>query len=165
MKYLIIFKEPIAAEVKTNIEEKPKGVSYSLPNEKAANIVMQAEGFSDYINKHGYHFNEHMANAASDMMINQNGQNHKWSVRQVHDKLKLMGITDYGNSTIGDITYLANMAYADFFPEVIKTEEDCIKYALKVVHDPDGYEGLALSRFIADLIGKKVDNLNWSLYI
>ena len=56
-------------------------------------------------------------------------------------------------TTIGDFLYLANMAYADFYPAVVKTEEGCIKYALAVANDPDGYEGMPFCRWTADLIG------------
>lgn len=54
----------------------------------------------------------------------------------------------------GDITYLANMAYADFYPDIIKSEALCIDYAVSVAEDPDGYEGIAFLRYVADRKGK-----------
>ena len=63
-------------------------------------------------------------------------------------------------ATIGDILYLANMAYADFYPKVIKTDSDCVQYAIAVASDPDGYEGMAFCRWTADIIGKGV-TIDW----
>ena len=63
-------------------------------------------------------------------------------------------------TTIGDILYLANMAYADFYPKVIKTESDGVQYAIAVASDPGGYEGMAFCRWTADIIGKGV-TIDW----
>lgn len=63
-------------------------------------------------------------------------------------------------TTLGDILYLANMAYADFYPKVIKTESDCVQYAIAVASDPDGYEGMAFCRWTADIIGNGV-TIDW----
>lgn len=72
-------------------------------------------------------------------------------VEQIRQATNEMAIPK--GTTIGDFLYLANMAYADFYPAVVKTEEDCIKYALAVANDPDGYEGMPFCRWTADLIG------------
>jgi hypothetical protein len=52
------------------------------------------------------------------------------------------------------------MAYADFYPKVIKTESDCVQYAIAVASDPDGYEGMAFCRWTADIIGNGV-TIDW----
>ena len=52
------------------------------------------------------------------------------------------------------------MAYADFYPKVIKTENYCVQYAIAVASDPDGYEGMAFCRWTADIIGKGV-TIDW----
>lgn len=63
-------------------------------------------------------------------------------------------------TTIGDILYLANMAYSDFYQKVIKTESDCVQYAIAVDSDPDGYEGMAFCRWTEDIIGKGI-TIDW----
>lgn len=63
-------------------------------------------------------------------------------------------------TTLGDVLYLANMAYADFYPAVLKTEEACVSYAMAVADDPDGYDGMPFLRWTADLIGKGA-NVDW----
>ena len=63
-------------------------------------------------------------------------------------------------TTIGDILYLANMAYSDFYPKVIKTESDCVQYAIAIASDPDGYEGMAFFSWTADIIWKDI-TIDW----
>lgn len=164
MKVYVLFKHPKSDE-EIEIVEKPDSVHLSLPNEKAANLIMNAKGFSDYIAKHGYHFTDALAQVASDMMINSNGVPHKWTSQQVKTVLTSYGYTNYKDCTLGDLTYLANMAYADFYPNIIKDEMSCVRYAMAVAKDPDGYDGIVFSRWIADLIGKHVDNIDWQKFI
>ena len=66
-------------------------------------------------------------------------------------------------STIYDITYTANMAYADFYPSLIN-ERQCLDYAMAVANDEDGYEGIQFCRYIADIIGKD-DTIDWNDFI
>lgn len=54
------------------------------------------------------------------------------------------------------VTYAANMAYADFYPDPLKDEAACLRYAHKVANDPDGYDGMIFCRWTADAIGKAI---------
>ena len=65
-------------------------------------------------------------------------------------------------STIEDVTYTANMAYADFYPELLN-EHQCIKYAVAVANDKDGYTGIQFCRWMADVVGKK-ENIDWDKF-
>ena len=58
-----------------------------------------------------------------------------------------------------DCCFVANMAYADFFPEPLRNEFDIAMYVKKYIDDPDGYDGIAFSRYLADLkrTGKYID--------
>lgn len=49
--------------------------------------------------------------------------------------------------------------YADFFPEPLRNEFDIAMYVKKYIDDPDGYDGIAFSRYLADLkrTGKYID--------
>ena len=123
----------------------------SLPYESAANALMTASGYVGYVAKHGYHFTKKLATMVSEKMKNVDGSSHRWSVEEIRAATNSMVIPK--GTTIGDFLYLANMAYADFYPKVLKTEESCIMYALAVVNDPDGYDGIAFCRWTADLIG------------
>ena len=46
------------------------------------------------------------------------------------------------------------MAKADFHGSSIKEESSLVKYVKDYLDDPDGYDGIAMTRFYADCIGK-----------
>lgn len=139
--------------------------SFVLPNEETAYMIMNATAFGEYIARHGYHFTNELADCASKMLINANKREHRWTADQVRQNLAIQGITDLGKCTLGDITFLANMAYSDFYPEILPTESACIKYAIAISKDPDGYDGIAFSRWISDLIGKRITSIQWEKYV
>lgn len=134
-----------------NKENTEQDKRYGLPYEHAANALMKASGYIRYVAKHGYHFTPELAETACGMMENADGTAHRWSAEDV--LVAVDGRVPEG-VTLGDMVYTANMAYADFYPKAIKTEEDCIQYAIAVASDPDGYDGMAFCRWTADLIGK-----------
>ena len=101
---------------------------------------------------------EELLRSASEQMKNVDGTSHRWTVDEI--RLATNNEIISKGTTIGDILYLANMAYADFYPKVIKTESDCVQYAIAVASDPDGYEGMAFCRWTADIIGKGV-TIDW----
>ena len=96
--------------------------------------------------------------AYKEQMKNVDGTSHRWTVDEI--RLATNNEIISKGTTLGDILYLANMAYADFYPKVIKTESDCVQYAIAVASDPDGYEGMAFCRWTADIIGKGV-TIDW----
>lgn len=116
-----------------------------------------------YIKKHGPHFSPSLFKYAIDHIENKNKTNHKWSIEQVKDAINRLGYTIPATSVIEDIAYTANMAYADFHPDLL-TEDQCIIYAMNVANDIDGYEGIQLYRWIADQMGKNA-NINWEQFI
>lgn len=147
------------------IIEKPESSYYSLMDDKSADEYDEPWGLKSYTDRHGYHFNEQLANAASDMMINSNGKTHKWTPDQVEKMMKLYGLTNRGKCTIGDLTYLANMAYADLYPTVLKDEVSCLRYAVAMASDPDGYDGMPFNRWLSDLKkSKRFNRIQWEKY-
>ncbi len=53
-----------------------------------------------------------------------------------------------------DALYLANMVKADYWGSSIEDEAHMAKYIEDVINDPDGYEGIVFSRFLADCSAK-----------
>lgn len=149
-----------AAEHSTELHS----VEFNLPYEHAANIHMSAEGYSEYVKKHGYHFTDALAEYVSKMMQNANGQVHTWTTSQVKKAIESFGLTIPSTVTAGDVAYLANMYYADLYPDPLKDEMSCLKAAYKVANDPDGYEGMIFCRWTADAIGKNI-SIDWKIYI
>ena len=74
------------------------------------------------------------------------------------------GCVTPSRSNVYDVTYTANMTYADFYPTLLHTVDECIEYALAAANDVDGYEGIEFCRWLADLMGKHV-RINWNEFI
>jgi hypothetical protein len=53
-----------------------------------------------------------------------------------------------------DALFVLNMAKADFHGSSIRDESNLVKYVKDYLDDPDGYDGIAMTRFYADCIGK-----------
>ena len=153
------YKETLEAPEKAHTEVVEAGSPYA----KALNALMLAKGHCGYVKSHGYHFTDALAEHASRQMVNASGQPHFWSAAQVKRAFEAIGLSLPNGSTYGDATYLANMAYADFYPDPLKDEAACLKYAHKVLTDPDGYEGMVFFRWLADAVGKGM-KLNWEKF-
>ena len=125
---------------------------------------LQKEDFKQYVAKHGYHFSNKLAEYASTLMENNNGQKHSWSTSEMNTQLNSMGIILPKEITLGDMTYLANMYYADFYNDVITDEITCIKAARRIANDIDGYKEIAFCRWLADIMAMKIE-INWLHFI
>ena len=99
-----------------------------------------------------------------EMMENANGQSHSWTAAQVKKSIESLGLSIPSKVTNGDVTYLANMYYADLYPDPLKDEASCLRAAYKVANDPDGYEGLVFCRWTADTIGKAI-KIDWEKFV
>ena len=95
-------------------------------------------------------------------MVNSNGLEHTWTPEQVQNVCNVLNLKIPSTSTIYDVTYTANMAYADFYPELL-TEHQCVKYAMAAANDEDGYEGIQFCRWVADVMAKK-ENIDWEKF-
>lgn len=141
--------------------------SYKLPYETEATNLMSDE-FDEYVKKHGYHFTEALAEHVSRMMENANGEQHSWTAAQVKKAMESLGLMPIGKTkseaTLGDITYLANMYYADLYPDPFKDEASCLRAAYRIAVDPDGYKGMVFCRWTADAIGKAID-IDWKKFM
>ena len=137
-----------------------------LPYEDEATDFMDEE-FEEYVEKHGYHFTEALAEHVSRHMVNSNGVSHTWTASQVKGAMENLGLLPLGKTkteaTLGDLTYLANMYYADFYPDTLKDEASCLKSAYKIATDPDGYKGMVFCRWTADAIGMDVE-IDWKKF-
>lgn len=50
--------------------------------------------------------------------------------------------------------YVANMAYSDFYPKPLSSEAQISSTSRRTLDDPDGEDGIALTRYYADCIAK-----------
>lgn len=115
----------------------------------------------DYIATNKYHFTESLMKYAVSKMINTDGSTEHISKDTVDNYIITHGYVHPTKSNLYDITYTANMAYADFYPNILDSTDKCIEYALAVANDIDGYEGIEFCRWLADLMGKNV-KIDWN---
>lgn len=121
--------------------------------------------YRKYKEKHGEHFCDKLAIWASKKMDNAHGdKSHSWTVEEVTSAFEKLGWKKPEMATWGDVTYSANMAYADYYGGSIKTEQDVLRYAYDDVSDPDGYPGKVFNRWLSDVMGKKIA-VPWSEFI
>lgn len=156
--------EDVVVESRIATPHSEHKVKFDLPYEQAANALMSAKGYSEYVKKHGYHFTDALAEHVSKMMENANGQSHSWTAAQVKKSVESLGLSVPSKVTNGDVTYLANMYYADLYPDPLKDEASCLRAAYKVANDLDGYDGMIFCRWTADAIGKAI-SINWEKFI
>lgn len=157
-------KEDIVVESKIATAHGEHKIKFDLPYEQTANALMSAKGYSKYVKKHGYHFTDALAEHVSKMMINANGQQHSWTANQVKKSMDNLGLSIPKSVTTGDAAYLANMYYADLYPDPLKDETSCLRAAYKIANDLDGYEGMIFCRWTADAIGKAIE-LDWENFV
>lgn len=123
------------------------------------------ENFSKYIEHHGEHFSDSLAEYASNKMENAHGEaGHHWSVQEVRDAFEKLMLKKPDANTWGDVAYAANMAYADYYGESLTTEVECLKQAHADVADPDGYPGKVFNRWLSDVMGKG-EKIEWNRFL
>lgn len=115
-------------------------------------------GMEEYLTQNGWHFNKKMCEWAVGKMKKKNQLNKldkiaPYTKENLESMLANSGINIENN--IGyDALFVLNMAKADFHGSSIKEESNLVKYVKDYLDDPDGYDGIAMTRFYADCIGK-----------
>lgn len=115
-------------------------------------ILWANKYFMEYEKMYGMHFTPMLSEWASKRMENRDGTSHYWTREEVMGAMQKMGLKLPEDVRPCDAHYVANMAYADFYGSSLKTEADCLQYAHDYLSDPDGYEGLAFNRWVADMM-------------
>ena len=127
------------------------------------------KGYNEYVEKHGYHFTDELATMAIGRMQNADTSEYKhgrWSVEQTKAAFKNMNPSGkyLHKVTDGDMAYAANMYYADLYPDPITTEAGCLKAAMRIANDPDGYEGQIFTRWVGDIMKQDI-SIDWERFV
>lgn len=118
----------------------------------------------EYIDKHGLHFTDNLAQMAIQQLINPLGdyitiaEINKWLL----DNNKAVFLLN--NSTLGDIFYAANIAYANLFPNILDSKSKCIECVVLTAQSEITYEGQSFIQWIADCDFKDLE-IDWKKYI
>jgi hypothetical protein len=113
-----------------------------------------------YLSNYGWHFNKKLCEWAISMMRDRNkAKLPLYDREKVESILKQNGI-EITTDKLYDAMYVLHMARADFMGSSIADEAHLAKYVGDYINDPDGYDGIALTRFYADCIGKGI-GIEW----
>lgn len=101
-----------------------------------------------------------MCEWAVSMMRDRNGRKIDFrSKQQVHEFLRNHG-AELKNDNGYDAVYVMHMVYADFYGSSIITDDGICKFVRDYIDDPDGYDGIAFTRFLADCEAKGI-SIDW----
>lgn len=113
-------------------------------------------GLDAYLSYYGYHFSPAMARWAVEHMEPRNGGRMKMMDKEAIEKLLTDHEIDFRTAKGHDLVYIANMIVADRFGSSVKNEDQLALAIKDEMDDPDGYDGMAFSRFLADCNAKGV---------
>lgn len=113
-------------------------------------------GMEEYLSYNGWHFNKKLCEWAVSKMYKKSGIRKEYitpyTKESVDTLLKAHNIKLENNFGY-DCVYVANMAKADYYESSIVDEVHLAKFIKDYLDDPDGYDGIAMTRFYADCIG------------
>jgi len=113
-------------------------------------------GLDAYLSYYGYHFSPAMTRWAVSMMEARNGGKAQMMEKdEVYSLLERQGV-DLKNDRAYDSVYVANMIKSDRWGSSVSNEAQLALAIKDEIDDPDGYEGQAFSRFLADCNGKGI---------
>ena len=108
----------------------------------------------EYLSNYGWHFSKKMCDYAVSCMRDRNNKKiEPLTKEKVDAMLKQYGI-ELKKAKGYDAIYVANMAYSDFWGTLINDHQKLVLFIQDYLDDVDGYEGIALTRYYADCIGK-----------
>lgn len=117
-----------------------------------------------YKELYGKHFTKDLCEWVVERMENRNGTTHHYSLDEVKSIWHKYKMNDLHNANWYDVMYVMNMAYADFYGRLFTEHHECAMYAYLYISDPDGYEGIAFQRWLADIKAQD-DEVPWQRFI
>lgn len=113
-----------------------------------------------YLSNYGWHFNKKLCEWAISMMRDRNKAKLSMVEKEkVESMLKQHGV-EIPTDKLYDAMYVLHMAKADYMGSAIVDELHLAKFVGDYINDPDGYDGIALTRFYADCMGKGI-GIEW----
>lgn len=120
--------------------------------------------FDKYFKRVDGKFNLELSEYASGLLQNKNGTPHIWSPNQINDNLHSLSIDIPDCLSLGDITYLANWVYSDFYPDFVHSELSCMNFIRSLIESKILYKGMILntwSKFMDREHHDEFLSINW----
>lgn len=114
-------------------------------------------GMEEYLAQNGWHFNKKLCEWAVSRMwkLSQDGKKERIQMTpkdEIQTLFKNYNIT-VDNCVGYDVSYVYHMAKSDYFGKSITNDRNLLQFVKDYIDDPDGYDGLPMTRFYADCIG------------
>ena len=110
-------------------------------------------GMEEYLSAYNWCFSKKMCEWAISRMKDRSGSKVSLTKTEADDILSRYGVTLEHNKAY-DYVYVMAMAKADYYGSSIADDSHLAMFVKDYIDDPDGYDGLAFTRFYADCIGK-----------
>lgn len=127
-------------------------------------LDLTPEGYREYVRKHGRHFSEGLCEFAVGMMKGEDEKPITPMKKEEVDALLKEFKVEVKNGREHDTVFVANMGMADYLGDSVPDMEHLAKYVRNVIDDPDGYEGIAFGRWVADMCHKHVE-VPWEEFV
>lgn len=118
--------------------------------------AIRPAGLDAYLSYYGYHFSPSMARWAVERMVPRQGGRMTIMDKEAVEKLLTDHEIDFRGAKGHDLVYIANMVIADRYGSSVKNEEQLALAIKDEMDDPDGYDGMAFSRYLADCNAKGI---------
>lgn len=118
--------------------------------------AVRPAGLDAYLSYYGYHFSPAMARWAVERMEPRQGGRMKIMEKEAVEKLLSDHEIDFRAAKGHDLVYLANMIVADRYGSSVKNDDQLALAIRDEMDDPDGYDGMAFTRYLADCNAKGV---------
>lgn len=113
-------------------------------------------GMDAYLSDYGWHFSKAMATWAISKMRDRNDDKITMRTKEQVDAILKANNIDLKNDRGYDAVFVYHMGLSDYMGDSIPDEAHLARYVRNVLDDKDGYEGIALTRFLADCSAKGV---------
>lgn len=114
-------------------------------------------GMEDYLSLNGWHFNKKLCEWAIKRMwrLDKDGNKEEIKITPKEEIVELFKKYDIKvENCVGyDVIFVYHMAKSDYLGSSIVNERCLAQYVKDYIDDPDGYDGLPMTRFYADCIG------------
>lgn len=113
-------------------------------------------GMEAYLSLYGWHFSKRLCEWAVSKMKDRNGNKIKMKTKEEVDAILKANSIELENDHGYDSVFVMHMGLSDYLGSSITDEMHLARYVKDVLDDKDGYEGIALTRFLADCSAKGV---------
>ena len=113
-------------------------------------------GMDAYLSNYGWHFSKPLCEWAVSKMRDRSKNKVTMKSKEEVDAILKRNNVEIKNDEGYDAVFVMHMGLSDYFGSSIMDELHLAMYVKDVLDDEDGYEGIALTRFLADCNAKGI---------